>query len=49
MFDDNGNCSDFAGAERQEQAAGALGMSLQMLKENYGHHHRDWQKDRSKA
>ena len=24
------------------QAAGALGMSVQMLEENYGHHHPDW-------
>ncbi|TPM59125.1 site-specific integrase [Mesorhizobium sp. B2-2-4] len=27
------------------QAAGALGMSLQMLEENYGHHHPDWQRE----
>jgi integrase len=27
------------------QAAGALGMSLEMLERTYGHHHPDWQKE----
>jgi integrase len=27
------------------QAAGSLGMSVQMLQENYGHHHPDWQRE----
>ncbi len=26
------------------QAAGSLGMSVQMLQETYGHHHPDWQR-----
>ncbi|CAM5546524.1 hypothetical protein ATER59S_04424 [Aquamicrobium terrae] len=26
------------------QASGSLGMSVQMLQENYGHHHPDWQR-----
>jgi integrase len=27
------------------QASGSLGMSVQMLQENYGHHHPDWQRE----
>jgi integrase len=31
------------------EASKALGMSLQMLTDRYGHHHPDWQKDASEA
>jgi hypothetical protein len=27
------------------EAAGALGMSVAVLEQHYGHHHPDWQKD----
>jgi hypothetical protein len=31
------------------QAAGALGMTVQMLERTYGHHHPDWQREAANA